>query len=65
MAAQKLGRNFVREDTWPNVPKGCVLYTHYDNVFWNNHNTGGKIGHMKAICKTTGKYNHFYYIDVY
>ena len=63
-AAQKLGKNFQREDTWSVFPKGCVLYTGSKNVFWNNHETGGKIGHMQAICKNTGKYMGLYVIDL-
>ena len=58
-AAQKLGKNFIREDTWSVFPKGCVLYTGYKNVFWNKHETGGKVSHIQAICKT-GVYGEYF-----
>ena len=62
MAAKKLGKNFIREDTWSVFPKGCVFITGLKKVFWNKHETGGKISHIQAICKT-GNYIHHYYID--
>ena len=61
MAAKKLGKNFIREDTWSVFPKGCVFITGLKKVFWNKHETGGKISHIQAICKT-GNYIHHYYI---
>ena len=53
----KIREKFIREDTWSDFSKGCVLYNDYtDYIFimfsWNKHETGGKIRHIQAICKT-------------